>query len=100
MTLTLYLAHVFVFNLVVDWFGWIEPAGLDVALVFAFGFWVIGITGAVMWQRRYGIGPTERDLPGRRRLIDRDGSTGSGGASESPPSHRAGADQRALLAQP
>jgi uncharacterized membrane protein YeiB len=60
MTLTLYLAHVFVFNLVVDWFGWIEPAGLDVALVFALGFWVLGITGAVMWQRRYGVGPAER----------------------------------------
>jgi uncharacterized protein len=60
MTLTLYLAHVFVFNLVVDWFGWIEPAGLDVALVFALGFWVIGIAAAVTWQRRHGIGPAER----------------------------------------
>jgi uncharacterized protein len=60
MTLTLYLAHVFVFNLVVDWFGWIEPAGLDVALAFALLFWVVGITAAVTWQRRYGIGPAER----------------------------------------
>jgi uncharacterized membrane protein YeiB len=60
MTLTLYLAHVVVFNLVVDWLGWIEPAGLDVALAFAAGFWVIGITAAVTWQRRRGIGPAER----------------------------------------
>jgi uncharacterized membrane protein YeiB len=60
MTLTLYLTHVFVFNLVVDWLGWIEPAGLDVALAFALGFWVIGIAAAVTWQRRRGIGPAER----------------------------------------
>ena len=30
MTLSLYIAHVLVFNLVVDWLGWIEPAGVDV----------------------------------------------------------------------
>jgi uncharacterized membrane protein YeiB len=60
MTLTLYLAHVFLFNLVVDWLGWIEPAGLDVALAFALAFWVIAVAGAVTWQRRYGTGPAER----------------------------------------
>jgi uncharacterized protein len=60
MTLTLYLLHVFVFNAVVDWLGWIRPAGLDVALWFAVGFWVLAIAGAAWWQRRYGIGPAER----------------------------------------
>jgi uncharacterized membrane protein YeiB len=60
MTLTLYLAHDLVFNLVVDWLGCIEPAGRDVALAFALGFWVVGITAAVTWQRRHGIGPAER----------------------------------------
>ena len=35
MSLTLYVAHALVFNLVVDWLGWVEPAGLDVALTFA-----------------------------------------------------------------
>ena len=35
MTLTLYVAHALVFNLVVDWLGWIRPTGLDTALVFA-----------------------------------------------------------------
>ncbi len=60
MTLTLYLCHVFVFNAVVDGLGWIEPAGLDIALVFAVGFWVLAIGAAAGWQRRYGIGPAER----------------------------------------
>ena len=31
------------FNLVVHWLGWIEPAGLDIALAFALGFWVVAI---------------------------------------------------------
>ena len=59
MTLTLYVAHILVFNLVVDWLGWIEPAGLDVALTFAVTFWVIAIAAAVAWQRRFGRGPAE-----------------------------------------
>ena len=50
----------FVFNLVVDWLGWIEPAGLDVALLFAVVFWIVAIAAAAAWQRRFGIGPAER----------------------------------------
>ena len=60
MTLTLYIAHVLVFNLVVHWLDWIEPTGLDVSLVFALGFWVFAIAAAAVWQRRFGIGPAER----------------------------------------
>ena len=60
MTLSLYIAHVLVFNLVVDWLGWIEPAGIEVALAFALGFWIAGIAAAVAWQRRHGLGPAER----------------------------------------
>ncbi|HYN31408.1 MAG TPA: DUF418 domain-containing protein [Ilumatobacteraceae bacterium] len=60
MTLSLYIAHVLVFNLVVDWLGWIEPAGVEVALAFALGFWIVGIAAAVAWQRRLGMGPAER----------------------------------------
>jgi uncharacterized protein len=60
MTLTLYLGHVLVFNLVVEWLGWIEPAGLDIALTFAVGFWIVAIAAATIWQRRFGIGPAER----------------------------------------
>lgn len=60
MTLTLYLAHVVVFEFLVQWTGWVEPAGLDLALVLSFGFWVIGVVAAVAWNRRYGLGPAER----------------------------------------
>ena len=60
MTLSLYIAHVLVFNLVVDWLGWIEPAGVEVALVSALGFWIVGIAAAVAWQRRFAVGPAER----------------------------------------
>lgn len=60
MTLSLYIAHVLVFNLIVDWLGFVEPAGVDVALTFALAFWAIGIAAAVAWQRRFGMGPAER----------------------------------------
>jgi len=59
LTLSLYLAHILVFNLVVDWLGWIEPAGADVALLFAATFWVGAIAAGMWWQRRYGRGPAE-----------------------------------------
>jgi uncharacterized protein len=60
MTLTLYVAHVFVFKLLVDWFDVIDPAGVGTAVSFALAFWVVGIIAAVAWQRRFGIGPLER----------------------------------------
>jgi uncharacterized protein len=59
LTLTLYLAHIFVFNLVVDWLGWVEPAGTGTALLFAGAFWVAAIAFATWWQRTYGRGPAE-----------------------------------------
>lgn len=59
MTLTLYIAHGLVFNLVVDWLGWIEPGGLGRALTFAAGYWAIAITAAWWWHTRRGIGPAE-----------------------------------------
>ena len=60
MTLTLYIAHILVFDLVVDWLGWVEPAGIGTALVFALTFWVVAIAAAAWWSRRYGRGPVER----------------------------------------
>ncbi|WP_158412421.1 DUF418 domain-containing protein [Ilumatobacter nonamiensis] len=60
MSLSIYIAHILVFNLFVDWFGWIDPAGLDVALWFSVGFWIAAITGATWWHRRFGRGPAER----------------------------------------
>jgi uncharacterized membrane protein YeiB len=60
LTLTLYLAHILVFNFIVDWVDWIDPAGLDTALTFALGFWIVGILAAVGWSRHFGRGPAER----------------------------------------
>lgn len=59
LTLSLYLAHILVFNLVVDWLGWIEPAGADVALLFAATVWVSAVLVGMAWQRRFGRGPAE-----------------------------------------
>ena len=59
MTLTLYIAHILLFNLFVDWIGWVEPAGLGTALTFAFGFWVIAMVLGAWWHRRYARGPAE-----------------------------------------
>jgi uncharacterized membrane protein YeiB len=59
MTLTLYVLHALVFNLVVTRWELIRPAGLDVALVFAAGFWVVAIVLAALWQERFGTGPVE-----------------------------------------
>ena len=59
MTLTLYILHSLVFNAVVNRWHLIRPAGLDVALAFAAGFWLVGIAAAASWQRRFGIGPAE-----------------------------------------
>jgi uncharacterized membrane protein YeiB len=59
-TLTLYVAHVLTFNLVVDWLGWVRPTGLDTALLFAGSFWLAAVVAAWAWQRRFGTGPLER----------------------------------------
>jgi uncharacterized membrane protein YeiB len=59
MSLTLYVAHGLVFNLVVDWFGWVDPAGLGTALTFAAVYWIVAIALAAWWHRRHGIGPAE-----------------------------------------
>ena len=59
-TLTLYVLHVLVFNLVVDWHHWVRPAGLDTALAFAGVFWVTAVVAATLWQRLVGMGPLER----------------------------------------
>ena len=58
-TLTLYVLHALVFNAVVIRWHLIRPTGLDVALVFAGGFWLVAVVAAAMWQGRFGIGPAE-----------------------------------------
>jgi uncharacterized membrane protein YeiB len=59
MSLTLYVLHALVFNFVVNWQGWIRPAGLDLALTFAAGYWVVAIIAGSLWHRSVGIGPVE-----------------------------------------
>lgn len=59
MTLTLYVAHALVFNFIVNWMGWVEPSGLDLALTFAAIYWIIAIAVGSLWHRRFGIGPVE-----------------------------------------
>ncbi len=60
MTLTLYVAHALVFNLIVDWLGWVRPTGLDTALALAAGYWAVAIALAAWYHRRFGTGPVER----------------------------------------
>lgn len=59
VSLTVYLAHAFVFNLLVDRWDVIEPGGLGTALTAAAGYWIVATTLAVAWQRRFGRGPAE-----------------------------------------
>jgi uncharacterized membrane protein YeiB len=59
MSLTLYVAHAFVFLLVIDHFEWVRPTGLDTALAFAAIYWVLAIAAGAAWHRRFGIGPVE-----------------------------------------
>ena len=59
LTLSLYLAHVFVFIILVDWLDWVKPGGPGAALSFAAAFWVAAIMIGTWWQRRFGRGPAE-----------------------------------------
>ena len=68
MSLTLYVAHALVFDLVVDWLGWIRPTGLDTALVFAAGYWIVAIAGASWWHRRVRHRSGRVAVPPPRRL--------------------------------
>ncbi|MDQ3738749.1 MAG: DUF418 domain-containing protein [Actinomycetota bacterium] len=59
MSLTLYVLHGLVFNLLVDWWGVVRPTGLDTALTFAVGYWIVGLCAAWLWSRRFDRGPLE-----------------------------------------
>ncbi len=60
MTLTLYVGHALVFNLLVNWWEIIRPTGLDTAVAFALSYWAVGIALAAWWTERFGMGPLER----------------------------------------
>jgi uncharacterized protein len=59
-SLSLYVGHALLFNLVVDWLGWVGSAGLTTALALAVGYWVLAVMVAAWWQRWIGMGPLER----------------------------------------
>ncbi len=58
-SLSIYVLHVLVFNLLVDWLEWVEPGGLTTALLFAGGFWVSAIALANLWHTHREFGPLE-----------------------------------------
>ena len=58
-TLTLYIGHVLVYNLLVHWLEWVRPGALGTALLFAFSYWVVAVVVAVLWHRRFAYGPLE-----------------------------------------
>lgn len=60
MSLTIYLGHALVFNLIVDWLDLLEPRGVGTALTAASVYWIGATAASVAYQRRYGRGPAER----------------------------------------
>lgn len=60
MSLTIYVAHALVFNVLVTQLEVIEPAGLGRALTFAIVFWLAATAAAIAFASRYGRGPAER----------------------------------------
>ena len=60
MSLTIYVAHALVFNLLVDWLDVVEPNGIWTALAAAIVFWAIALTAGAAYQRRFGRGPVEQ----------------------------------------
>lgn len=66
-TLTMYVLHALVFNAVVNWLNWIEPAGFDVAALFGLVTWACLGLAAMFWTDRFGRAPLEYVL---RRIGD------------------------------
>lgn len=58
-TLSIYVLHVLVFNLFVDWLEWVHPSGLRTALRFALAFWTAAIVLANVWALKFRYGPLE-----------------------------------------
>lgn len=60
VSLTVYVLHALVFNLLVDVWGWVTPDGVGTALVFAVLVWGVGTVWAAWWQLRWVRGPFEQ----------------------------------------
>ena len=60
MSLSIYIAHALVFNLLVDWLDIVDPGGLATALSFAaHRTGCLATAAAVAYHRRFGQGPAE-----------------------------------------
>lgn len=59
MSLTIYLAHMLVFRVLVDGLDVVPLTGLRPALLLSVAFWAAAVVAAWWWQRRFGIGPAE-----------------------------------------
>jgi uncharacterized protein len=59
-SLSIYLAHALVFNLMVHWLDVVEPDGIATSLTFALVMWLVVTAAAVAYHRRFGRGPAER----------------------------------------
>jgi uncharacterized membrane protein YeiB len=60
MTLTIYLAHIFIFNAVVNWWQLVTPTGLDTAMTMSLAVYFVAIVWASWWHQKFGRGPVER----------------------------------------
>lgn len=60
MTLTIYLAHIFIYNTVVNKLKLVTPTGLDTAMTMSVVVYVSAIIWANWWHNRFGRGPAER----------------------------------------
>jgi len=60
MTLTIYLAHIFIFNAVVNWWQLVTPTGLDTAMTMSLAVYFVAIVWASWWHHKFGRGPVER----------------------------------------
>jgi uncharacterized membrane protein YeiB len=60
LSLTIYVTHALVFELLVNRLEWIEPAGIATSLGLAVCFWLPAIVAAGAYQHRFGRGPAEQ----------------------------------------
>lgn len=59
MSLSIYFAHIFFFNLIVHRLHWVSATGLDTALWLALVFYTIAIPFSALWRTYFGRGPAE-----------------------------------------
>jgi uncharacterized membrane protein YeiB len=60
LTLTIYLAHIFIYNFAVTQAGLVQPTGLDTAMVMSIVVFVAAVIWANWWSPLFGRGPAER----------------------------------------